>query len=128
MSLLGQDGSDQQSASVGTIMKIALTTSRDRFELFLLELEEEKKKYLSLLVWMGVGLFVAMQTLLLTCLVTVYFSPPEYRPAIAIVIVSLHWLLLIGAFIQARHYLKKTETPLESTIDQLKKDMECLKT
>ena len=111
----------------GALLRLVSSTTRDRLELVTLEFEEEKRKYLALLVWTALALIVGMQALLLTSLVILYLVPPELRQPVAVTLVALNWLLFVWAMTTAKTRLEETGKPFQTTWDQLQKDMECLK-
>jgi uncharacterized membrane protein YqjE len=110
------------------LLKVLTATARDRLELAMLEFEEEKRKYMGLLVWTGVALLAGTQSLLLTSLVIIYLVPPSFRPAVAIALILLNWLFVVWAIVRAKSLLHETGRPFEATAEQLRKDLECLKT
>lgn len=100
---------------------------RDRLELLLLEYEEEKDYLLKLICFAILTLVGAMHVLLLTSLALVFFTPEEHRQVVVIVLLALHWIFILWAAISTRALLKNKRQPCEATLDQLGKDIACLK-
>lgn len=120
--------SPRDESAGGVLLNIVSNTTRDRLELIRLEFEEEKRKYLGLAVWIGIAVIGGMHGALLTSLVIIYLTPPELRPVVAIAVACVNWLLVAWAAIRIRSLLRETNTPFETTLEQLRKDLECFNT
>jgi len=99
-----------------------------RGDLFITELQEEKLRIMQLLIWTVVAAVLGAIALILITflLVMLFWNNPDNRIMILAILSAVY---LIGTAVAAC-FLRKTlngkAKPFEETINQLKKDRECL--
>jgi len=117
-------------STVGTLRRLGetlLSTFHNRIELLTLELKEEKYWLVSTLVFAGLAIVFALLSVVAIFVTVAFLTPPEARP----------WVLLglcvvcVGSLLFCVFGLMKKlkrPAPLSDTLEELKKDIECLKT
>lgn len=110
--------------SLRTILARLVATFHTRAELFAVELQEERYRLIELLLMAGAALLLGGLALLLLSITVILVFPPNLRVYPAIVLVLVY---AFGAgFLVWRIKRKLCDEPFSETIDQLKKDWECL--
>ncbi len=114
---------------VGTIAKRMLhrllAIGENRIELFLLELQEERERLVKvLLLAVGVMAFGLLAGVALTIAVMLLFW--EHSPAVAMLILTLLYGGAAAVLYKRMTALQKDWQTLPGTLDQLRKDRECL--
>ncbi|MCD6049625.1 MAG: hypothetical protein K0Q55_1028 [Verrucomicrobia bacterium] len=114
---------------VGTIAKRMLhrllAIGENRIELFLLELQEERERLVKvLLLAVGVMAFGLLAGVALTLAVMLLFW--EYSPALAMLILTVLYAGSAAVLYKRMTALQKDWQTLPGTLDQLRKDRECL--
>jgi len=110
-------------SSVRRMVDNALGAVHNRIELAVVELQEERDRAVSILVWSGVLLFMAFMSIFAFafCLVIAFW---QYALWVGL---GLGVLFAIGATIAASIVRKRQKTPIFSeTINQLRKDRDWL--
>lgn len=124
METLSDTGSHLSSAGRRVARRLFLI-AENRLNLFMVEAEEERGRIL-LAVWLAVGAaaFGLLAGVALTILIAVALW--EHSPIIALlVLTALYTTVAVLFWIQLLH-LKRNWRTLPGTLDQLKKDRECL--
>jgi len=98
----------------------------NRGELFLIELQEESSRLLTVAVRLAMALFFGMMTILMLTGILIYLTPPEYRVWTAVGLAAFYLGGSLWAFFSLRALLK--QTPFGETTTQFKKDRELLET
>ncbi|MBI2927490.1 MAG: phage holin family protein [Verrucomicrobia bacterium] len=110
-----------------TLLHTALDAAQNRVDLFAVELREEQRRLLTLLLWAAaVLLFAGMAAVVLTLAVILLFEGPARTYAAA----AVGLLYLVGAILAYRSlrvWLKKQPQPFSESSEQLKKDREWLR-
>jgi uncharacterized membrane protein YqjE len=121
---------DIQSTSPGlfksfrTVLARLLATFQTRAALFSVELQEERYRLIELLLLTGGALLLSGIALLLLSITVILVFPPHLRVYAALALVVLY---AAGAAVLVRKIKRKLrDEPFSETIDQLKKDWECL--
>lgn len=114
----------------GTLRRLSetlLSTLHNRLELFTLELKEEKHWLVSTLLFAGFGLVFGFLSVVVIFVTVAFLTPPEARPW---VLIGLCVACIGGLLFSVLGLMKKLKraAPLTDTLNELKKDMECLKT
>ena len=110
--------------SVRAILARLLATFHTRAELFGVELQEERYRLIELLLLAGGALLLVGLALLLLSITIILIFPAHLRVYPAIVLVLIY---AFGAgFLIWRIKSKLRDEPFSETLDQLKKDWECL--
>ncbi|HZI31836.1 MAG TPA: phage holin family protein [Candidatus Binatia bacterium] len=120
-------GSSGWLESFRCIGESLLAMVRNRFELFTVELQEEKLRLLNLLIWIGLaaalgfaGVFVAIVALAF-CL----WNAAGYVGLIGLAVVSLG--AAIGIILGIRKKIQTGPQPFANTVGEFRKDGECLR-
>lgn len=116
-----------REAPTKALLRILSITTRDRLELVTLELEEAKRRVVALFVWTVLALIGGIQAILLTGLVILYLVPAGLRQIVAVALVAVIWLLVGWAVARTKALLRETGHPFATTLNQLQKDLECLR-
>lgn len=98
-----------------------------RLELFSLEWKEEKIRLVFVISVSVAGVFLLGLTLVMLTLGVVLLVPGEYQAWTALVFALLYLLGTGGLFFWVKVLLMDGDPAFSGTIDQLKKDMSCLK-
>lgn len=122
------EAGDNSGGFFGTLRRLfetVLATLQNRGELLALELQEEKYRFVELLVLVGIALFFGAIGLALLIAVVIFLFPENWRLGVA---AALSGLCLLGAgFVGLRLKQRLKQQPFEASIEQLRKDWECLK-
>ncbi len=120
----GPDSAGGFFSSIRRLLDSVLATLQNRFELFALEIQEEKYRLVELLILVGVALFLGAVGLALLIGVGIFLAPENWRLGIA---AALGGLCLLGVVIIAFRLKKRLkEPPFEDSIRQLRKDWQSL--
>ena|SRR2546426_9258784 len=106
--------------SLGGILRTSLAVLRNRAELFVVELQEERYRLTELLALLGVALALGLMVLLLLTGVVIFLFPGEYRIWAAFGLALLYGLGIIGLARQIRNLL--ANEPFSESVNQMKKD------
>lgn len=110
--------------SLRRILARLVATFQTRAELFAVELQEERYRFIELLLLTGAALLLGgLALLLLSITVILVFSPP-LRVYAALGLVLIYGLAAAGMIWKIKRKLR--DEPFSETIGQLKKDWECL--
>lgn len=104
-----------------------LALLRSRFELFTVELQEEKLRLLRLLVWIGIAAAVGAAGILIgiTALAFWLWTVAGYAGLIGLAAVML--ILALGILLVIRRNIQSSQPPFAQTAAELRKDGECLR-
>lgn len=98
---------------------------RLRLELVLIEAEEQKWRFLEMLIWLLIMSVMSLIVLMLLVALTIVLLPGPWR-----VLGMLAWIvggslvLLLGVF-RLREYARHTSPMFPETMEQIKKDQAC---
>jgi uncharacterized membrane protein YqjE len=121
--------SDPQPAglfdSLGRLANAGLSLVHNRAELLSVELQEERTRFLEVLLWMALFLFFGIVFVLVLTATIVMICPPDVRIYVA---GAFSFLYLVGALWAYGQYKKRmvSSQPLAQTIDETKKDRDLL--
>ncbi len=111
-------------SSIRRLLDSVLATLQNRFELFALEIKEEKYRLVELLILVGAALFFGAVGLALLIGVGIFLAPENWRLGIAAAVGAL---CLLGVVIIAFRLKKRLqEPPFGDSIRQLRKDWQSL--
>jgi uncharacterized membrane protein YqjE len=116
--------SDGLLSSVRRLVRILGATLQNRAELLALELQEERYRIVEILLLAGAAMVLALLSLMLFSGVIVFAFPAEYRLYIAAGLGVVY--LVSGATLGMRIKRLLREQPFTETVQQLKKDVECV--
>jgi uncharacterized membrane protein YqjE len=103
-----------------------LALFQNRLELFSVELQEQKRVLLKLLVLLAVTLFLGLMTLALVTVTIVVLAGENARAPVLIGLSVLYALGAVVAFFALRKELRSAPAPLQDTLAELKKDCDWL--
>jgi len=99
---------------------------RNRGELFLVELEEEKIRVIELCIWVCALCFLAMMFLVVLTGTVIFLFPAEKRIYVAAGFCGFYLLGTILAWLNLRALWKHSPVPFSDTLAEAKKDSEWL--
>jgi uncharacterized membrane protein YqjE len=117
---------NQDGPTLGRLLRKTAATGlgllRNRGELFLVELQEEKSRVNKLIVFGVTGLFLMLMTVLLVTGAIIYLVPEKYRLYAVGGFALLYFLGAVGSFLGVKASLQ--HVPFDATLEQFKKDRE----
>lgn len=119
-------GSDGWLESLRRISESFLALVRGRFELFTVELQEEKLRLLNLLLWLGIALAIGTAGLFigLAALALWLWEIAGYAGLIGLSLVAM--AVAVGLLWGLRRKIRTDPHPFTETVAEFKKDGECL--
>lgn len=112
-------------ASLRRLLKAVLAIAQNRFELLLVELQQERWRFFDALLLAGAVLILAAMTLMMATVTLVVVCVQAKRLDLLIVLTLLYLVAAIVAFLRLRTRLKNW-APFSGTLGELKKDKACL--
>jgi len=117
-------------STIGTLRRLGETlvsTLHNRIELLTLELKEEKYWLIATLVFVAGAVVFGLLSVVAILVTVAVLTPPSARPWVMLGICVVCVGGLLFAVLGLLKKLKRP-APLTETLNELKKDMECLKT
>jgi uncharacterized membrane protein YqjE len=108
--------------SVRRFFETVLATVQNRFELFTVELQEEKHRFIETLVWTAAAVILAVVALLLITLTIIFLVNEQSRVYVMGGFSLVYLFLAIGAWCGVRNRFKHRPPPFSETINEMKKD------
>jgi uncharacterized membrane protein YqjE len=107
------------------LVKSVLVAGENRFQLLMVELHEERERLL-LAIWlaMGAAVFALLGGLAITLVIAIVLW--NHSPVTAILVLAILYMGLAFSFYARLVRLQKEWQTLPATLDQLRKDRECL--
>lgn len=113
------------AAATKRIFRRILTVGENRVELLLVELQEERERLLlAILLALGIAAFGLLAGVALTVAIVVLLW--EHSPVVVLFVLTGLYLAIAILLYSRLTGLKKDWQTLPSTLDQLRKDRECL--
>ena len=112
-------------ASLGRLLKAVLAIVHNRFELLLVEVQEERRRLFDALLLAGIVLILALMTLMAATIPIVILCVKANRFDLIVGLVLLYLAATILSFWRL-HTRMKNWAPFSATLDELKKDKACL--
>jgi uncharacterized membrane protein YqjE len=112
-------------ASLGRLLKAVLAIAHNRFELLLVEAQEERWRLFDALLLAGVVLILVLMTLMAATITIVVLCVKANRLDLVIALVLLYLVATILSFWRL-HTRLKNWAPFSATLAELKKDKACL--
>jgi uncharacterized membrane protein YqjE len=100
------------------------TVFQNRLDLFALELREQKYNFVEVVLMAGASLCLAFFSLILFTAVIIFLFHPGYRLYVAAAFAVLYAGAALWLVLRTKRLLKNQ--PFSETIDQVKKDWQCL--
>lgn len=104
-----------------------LNTVRNRLELLRVELEEEKQWFLATLCWTAISLFCGFTALLVITFTAAILVPDSARWFVLIGFCTLYVAGTVVSVVMLRRNLKQRPPPFQDTVEELRKDIACLR-
>jgi uncharacterized membrane protein YqjE len=102
-----------------------LALAENRAELFAIEWQEERSRFVGLLFWLAATLFLAIMTALaITATVLLLIQDPRTRLVVAASFCAVYLLGAIVAGVIVCSKLRETTLPFSVTLDEMKRDRE----
>lgn len=122
----GPSGLLQSARRIAVSVLEALET---RLELLSVEFKEEKAWFLQLLIWAGMTIFLMVASTIMITLTVVFafWDNPDTRVPALVVVTLIYLALATTGFFRLKMLVKDRPAPFAETIDQLKRDKQCLK-
>ena len=112
------------TSTLGRLARVGLGAVRLRAELFAVEWQEERFRMTQVMLY-GLGAaFLGFLGLILLTAIVIFLFPPELRLYVMAGFTVLYWLGAIGAWLGLRSLLE--HEPFSDTIEQTRKDLQCL--
>lgn len=103
-----------------------LASVQQRFELFVVELQEQKLRLLQTYIWVSAALFAGAMALIFTSLTVVYLFWEGARLAVLGGMALLYGLALVVIILTIRRRSARRPKPFAATIQQIKEDRACI--
>lgn len=117
------------SGLLGSLRGLAdglLGSVHDRVELFSVELQEEKQRFIQTLVWAAAVFLLGLLALVFGSVALVLLFWDTARVAAIVSITSAYVLGMIVAAVGFRNFIKRQPRPFDATLRALKEDKQCL--
>jgi uncharacterized membrane protein YqjE len=117
-------------STIGTLRRVGetlLSTLHNRLELLTLELKEEKYWLVGTLLLAGFAIVFGLLSVVAILVTVAFLTPAEARPWVLIGLCVVCVGGLLFSVLKLMHKLKRP-APLVDTLNEIKKDIECLKT
>ena len=103
-----------------------LATARDRFELFSVELQEEKFRLIKLFVWISAAVFAAVMMITFASLALVYFLWESARLGALGGLAVFYAMTLVAIVVSLRRFIVRQPAPFSATRQELSEDIACI--
>jgi uncharacterized membrane protein YqjE len=104
-----------------------LATVQDRFELFSVELQEEKFRLILTFIWISAAVFTAMMAIAFASLTLVYFFWEGARLAVLGGLTLFYVGALVLIILAFRRYIARQPSPFSATRQEIGKDRTCIR-
>jgi uncharacterized membrane protein YqjE len=104
-----------------------LATVQDRFELFSVELQEEKFRLILTFIWISAAVFTAMMAIAFASLTLVYFFWEGARLAVLGGLTLFYAGALVLIILAFRRYIARQPSPFSATRQEIGKDRTCIR-
>jgi uncharacterized membrane protein YqjE len=114
-------------SSVRRVADTCVSSIHNRVELVSVELQEEKIRLVRLLLWTGAALFAAFLAITVITIAVVMLVPEDSRNVAISAFGLLYVIVAIVVALKLRAEIRNAPPPLNDTMTELKKDLECLR-
>ena len=104
-----------------------LATVQDRFELFSIELQEEKFRLILTFIWISAAVFTAMMAIAFASLTLVYLFWESARLAVLGGLTLFYACTLVLIILAFRRYIARQPSPFSATRQEIGKDRSCIR-
>ena len=125
---------DRTSAPTGFLGSLrllgdsVLASVQDRFELFTVELQEEKFRLIKTFIWISAAVFTGMMAVMFASLTLVYFFWETARLGVLIGLTAVYTGALIAIILALRAFLARQPKPFSATLNEIGEDRSCIRT
>ncbi|MDB6113907.1 MAG: hypothetical protein JWQ62_852 [Lacunisphaera sp.] len=125
---------DRTSAPTGFLGSLrllgdsVLASVQDRFELFTVELQEEKFRLIKTFIWISAAVFTGMMAVMFASLTLVYFFWETARLGVLVGLTAVYTGALIAIILALRVYLARQPKPFSATLHEIGEDRSCIRT
>jgi uncharacterized membrane protein YqjE len=113
--------------SLRTLCDGLIASAEKRFELFSLELQEEKLRLIQIFMWISAVVFSGMMAITFMSLVLVYVFWESARLAVLGGLAFLYTAAFVAILVAFRRYLARQPKPFAATIGELETDRACIR-
>ncbi len=113
-------------ASLSTLADGLLATVEDRFELFSLELQEEKFRLIQLFVWISAAVFAGMLAITFASLALVYFFWESARLAVLVGLAIFYTGAAVAIILAVRRFIARQPSPFSASRQEIGADRACI--
>lgn len=104
-----------------------LESTRDRLELFTIELQEEKFRVIQLFIWISAAIFSAMLAITFASLTIVYLFWESARLAVLTGFTVVYGGGFVAIVIYCRRFIAQHPRPFRATLAELDQDRACIR-
>ena len=104
-----------------------LGTVKDRLELFVVELQEEKFRLIQTFVWICAAIFTGMMAIVFASLTLVYLFWESARLTVLVGLTLLYAGGTVALLVALRRFLARQPTPFAATLHELGEDRACIR-
>ncbi|HTL16811.1 MAG TPA: phage holin family protein [Patescibacteria group bacterium] len=112
--------------SLRSLGRSGVEVLQNRLELAAVELEEQKLRLVRMLIFAGSAIFLANTAVLALSATIIVLAGAQARVAVLVGLTVFYTVAAIGALIALRKELRSAPPAFQDSIDELKKDLECL--
>jgi uncharacterized membrane protein YqjE len=105
-----------------------LASVQDRFELFTIELQEEKLRLIQAFIWISAAVFAGMMAITFASLTLVYLFWESARLAVLVGLTLLYSAAFAVIIVAFRRYVRRQPNPFSGTLHEIRQDRECIRT
>ena|SRR6266487_5372503 len=113
-------------ASLRRLLDNSLALVQNRLELFALELKEEKCRFIEILVWTSAAVLLGVMAVTMVTFTVVFLFWESARVYVLVGFCLFYVISAIAAFAGLRRRLKNQPLPFAESLNEIKKDRECL--
>lgn len=125
-----ENGSPDSPGFIKSLMGLGenlLGALQDRIELISVELQEEKYRFVQLIIWLSATVFAAVMTLTFATITVVYLFWESARLAVLAGFTGLYAVALFFVVVALRRVFTHQPKPFEATIESLSEDRACIR-
>jgi len=112
--------------AASSLLDSVLSSVHNRVQILSIELQEEKIRFIQLLIWVGAIVFAGMMTLAFASLTVIYIFWENARLAALGGMTLFYAVGLIVLWKRLQIYLARQPKPFEATLSELEKDRSCI--
>jgi uncharacterized membrane protein YqjE len=114
--------------SLRTLGDGLLASVQDRFELFTVELQEEKLRLIQSFIWISAAVFTGMMAITFASLSLVYIFWESARLAVLVGLTIVYAGGFTAIVVAFKRYVSRQPNPFSATLHELGEDRACIRT